>query len=106
MLQATGNFLEAITANCRDVGLKIAYNYNGQACYIEGQEIKEVSYTSQGKKELGCIVLKVADINLNITDNTKKLKNGDFIDLFYQCGNGESQTDVFYVSSLKTKATR
>nr|WP_302596479.1 hypothetical protein [uncultured Cellulosilyticum sp.] len=104
MLQATGNFLEAITANCRDVGLKIAYNYNGQACYIEGQEIKEVSYTSQGKKELGCIVLKVADINLNITDNTKKLKNGDFIDLFYQCGNGESQTDVFYVSSLKTKS--
>ena len=102
MLKYTGNFLVAINDNVREVGIKITYTHNDIKCLIQGDEVMEVTYTSQGKKEMGCVVLKVVDATLRLNDNTKQLQEGMFIDLTYIC-DGECQTDIFYINYLKPK---
>lgn len=102
MLTYTDNFLDAINGNVRDVGIKITYTLNDIKCLIQGEEVMEVVYTSQGKKEMGCVVLKVVDATFRLNDNTKQLQEGMFIDLTYTC-DGECQTDIFYINYLKPK---
>lgn len=103
ILIGTGDFLNKINANVRDVSLRITYSSNYIDYCIEGKEVLEVTYVSQGVKDMGTVVLKVADIKLDLTDNTKQLTKGIFIDLTYVCGGDECQTDIFYINEIKIK---
>lgn len=103
MLRYNGDFGTGINSASREVGCKIAYlNENDEVNYLSGTEIQSLNYTSQGKKELGCVVRKVVDGTLMYSENTSKLKKGAFISLIYTC-LGECKVDIFYISDIKVK---
>lgn len=103
MLNYTGDFKTGINSASREVSAKIAYlSENDKINYLGGKDIQSLNYTSQGKKELGCVVKKVIEATLIYNENTSKLKNGSFINVIYVC-SGECKVDIFYINDLKSK---